>query len=358
MNDFFRGKRVLITGHTGFKGSWLAMWLCRMNAAVTGLALEPPTQPSLFETVKLQKMIDHNIINILDSQKVKSLFERSKPEIVFHLAAQPLVLESYREPKLTYETNVIGTVNLLEAVRNSGSVKSAVIITTDKCYENREWEYGYREIDTLGGHDPYSSSKACAELAVSAYRDSFFNAREYKKSHITAVASARAGNVIGGGDWSKDRLIPDIVRGVLKNEEILIRNPSSVRPWQHVLEPLAGYLELSKRLYEEGPAFAGAWNFGPDDDSVRPVEWLANIFCEKWGGKKLCRIISKSQLHEAHYLKLDCSKAKSMLNWYPRWKLETAVEKVIVWTRAYRDNADMLGISLKQIEEYENNFSE
>ncbi len=354
MTDFFKGKRVLLTGHTGFKGSWLSMWLDRIGAVLTGLALEPPTAPSLFETVKLDRLMDHNIGNILDFQNLLDIFKKSKPEIVFHLAAQPLVLRSYEEPKLTYETNVIGTVNLLEAVRLSGTVRSVVIITSDKCYENREWAYGYREIDPLGGFDPYSSSKACTELVVSAYRRCFFNPDEYGKSHRTAVASARAGNVIGGGDWSPDRLVPDIIRGLLKNEQILIRNPSSIRPWQHVLEPLSGYLELSRRLYEEGAGFGQAWNFGPDECDARTVEWIANACCKKWGGNNTCKIVSGKQPHEARYLKLDCSMAKSELGWRPRWDLPKAIEKIVDWTMAYRDGLDMLEVSRKEIEEYEN----
>lgn len=330
------------------------MWLNKMGAEVTGLSLEPPTDPSLFEISGLKKFINHNIGNILDDKNLKRLMAGMKPEIVFHMAAQPLVLESYREPKLTYETNVIGTVNILEAVRETESVRSAVIVTTDKCYSNREWVYGYRESDRLGGYDPYSSSKACAELVVSAYGNSYFNPAGYGKSHKTAIASARAGNVIGGGDWAVDRLVPDIVRAILKGEEILIRNPAAIRPWQHVLEPLQGYLQLSKNLYEEGPLYAEAWNFGPDDEDARQVEWIVKKICEKWGEGARYRIVSGEGPHEAGYLKLDCTKARHKLDWRPRWKLETAIDKIVGWIKAYRNNEDMLEVSLKQIEEYEN----
>ena len=275
--EFYSGKRVLVTGHTGFKGSWLTLWLTIMGAKVLGYALEPNTDPSLFNVLNLQKDIDHVIGDIRDFEKLREVITEFKPEIVFHLAAQPLVRLSYREPRLTYETNVMGTVNLLEAIRQTKSVRAVVNVTSDKCYENKEWVWGYREIDPMGGYDPYSSSKGCSELITAAYRNSYF------KNTEAAVASARAGNVIGGGDWAEDRLIPDIVRSLSQGKQIIIRNPKATRPWQHVLEPLSGYLLLGKLLYEKGQEFAEAWNFGPSDSSVMTVEEIVKKSIEIWG---------------------------------------------------------------------------
>jgi CDP-glucose 4,6-dehydratase len=277
----------------------------------------------------------------------------SRPDIVIHMAAQPLVRESYRYPVETYSTNVMGTVSLFEAVRKCGGVRAVVNVTTDKCYENRESARGYRENEPLGGYDPYSSSKACSELVTSAYRSSFFNPRDYA-THGVGVASARAGNVIGGGDWAQDRLIPDCVRSVLKQEKIFVRSPRAVRPWQHVLEPLSGYLTLAQRLHEEGASFAEGWNFGPNDSDARPVEWVVRRFCEAWGPGAAFEIDRSEHPHETNFLKLDCSKADERLGWAPRWNLEDAIDKVVEWTKAYRENGNLREACLRQIDEYEN----
>ena len=349
--SFWKGKRVFITGHTGFKGSWFCLWLRSLGAEVTGYALAPPTEPSLYELCSLDGLVNSTIADVRDVERLKSAVVEAVPEIVVHMAAQPLVRESYKNPIETYSTNVMGAVNVLEAVRVCDSVRVVVNITTDKCYENKEWVWGYREDEPLGGYDPYSSSKACSELVTSAYRSSFFNPEKYN-DHGVAVASARAGNVIGGGDWARDRLIPDCVEALLKDEKILIRNPFSVRPWQHILEPLSGYLVLAQKLFEKGPEFAGAWNFGPDESDARPVQWLVEKICEKWGGIATYEIGEGEHPHEAHYLKLDCSKAKTELGWCPRWNLEKAISAIIEWTEAYRDKKDLKEVSFRQIEEY------
>jgi len=324
MNQFYNGKRVLIAGHTGFKGSWLTLWLTMMGANVLGYALEPNTDPSLFNVLNLQKDIDHVIGDVRDFEKLREVITEFKPEIVFHLAAQPLVRFSYREPRLTYETNVMGTVNLLEAVRQTKSVRAVVNVTSDKCYENKEWVWGYREIDPMGGYDPYSSSKGCSELITAAYRNSYF------KNTETAIASARAGNVIGGGDWAEDRLIPDIVRSLSQGKQIIIRNPKATRPWQHVLEPLSGYLLLGKLLYEKGQEFAEAWNFGPTDSSVMTVEEIVKKSIEIWGSGSYV-IDSSEQPHEANLLKLDVSKAEWKLGWHSKIDPKEAIMSTINW---------------------------
>jgi len=275
----------------------------------------------------------------------------SRPEIVIHLAAQPLVRASYENPVETYAINVMGTVNVFEAIRNSRGIKAVINVTTDKCYDNKEWHWGYRENEPLGGYDPYSNSKACSEFVTSAYRNSFFNPDAYK-IHGIGIASARSGNVIGGGDWAADRLVPDCVRALLAGKKIKVRNPGAVRPWQHVLEPLCGYLLLAEKLYYNGPEYSEAWNFGPDDDDAKPVEWIIKQLCSKWGEKANCAIDKGKHPHEAHYLKLDCAKAKAELGWHPKWNLEIAIDKVIEWTRAYQAHKDVRKVCLKQIEQY------
>jgi CDP-glucose 4,6-dehydratase len=348
---FWKGKKVFLTGHTGFKGSWLCLWLHSLGVEVHGYALDPPTNPSLFELCKIGTIVKSTISDIRDRQSLTAALMEAEPHIVIHMAAQPLVRDSYKIPIETYEINVMGTVNLFEAVRSSRTVKAVINVTTDKCYENKEWVWGYRECDPLGGYDPYSNSKACSELVTSSYRNSYFSPEQYT-SHGVAIASARAGNVIGGGDWATDRLIPDCVRAVLKNEKVLIRNPNSVRPWQHVLEPLSGYLTLAQNLYENGPQYDGAWNFGPADSDVKPVEWIVKKLCSKWGGSASYVIDTGGHFHETHFLKLDCSKAKMNLRWSPRWDLEKAVDSIIDWTRIYAQRGDVGKICLEQIEQY------
>lgn len=349
---FWEGKRVFVTGHTGFKGAWLCLWLTQLGAEVFGYALEPPTKPSLFSLARLHEALSaHFIADIREDQTLARAVQQARPEIIFHLAAQPLVRHSYAQPAETYAVNVMGTVNLLEAVRQCSSVRAVVNVTTDKCYENREWHWGYRENEPLGGYDPYSSSKACSELVTAAYRTSFFNPAAYG-DHGVALASARAGNVIGGGDWAQDRLICDCIRALLAGERILLRNPAAIRPWQHVLEPLSGYLCLAQKLWEDGPRFAEGWNFGPRDDDARPVEWIVQRLCEKWGQTAAYDIAQGTHPHEAHYLKLDCSKARALLGWQPRMRLEQALDSIIAWTLAYRAGEDMRAFTLHQIDEY------
>lgn len=280
--DFWQGKRVFLTGHTGFKGSWLSLWLNKMGAQVTGYALEPPTDPSLYQLARIDELVHSTIADIRDIDVLTETMRRALPDIVIHMAAQPLVRDSYKIPVETYAINVMGTVHLLEAVRQCPTVRAVLNVTTDKCYENREWQWGYRENEHMGGYDPYSNSKGCSELVTSAYRNSYFNPGEFD-THSVSVATARAGNVIGGGDWANDRLICDCVRALLADEEIIIRNPKAIRPWQHVLEPLSGYLLLAQRLFEDGTQFGEAWNFGPVDTDARPVEWIVNRMCELWG---------------------------------------------------------------------------
>lgn len=354
MIEFWKNKRVFITGHTGFKGSWLCLWLVQMGAKVAGYAQLPPTTPSLFEICNIEELLDQSsIADIRDLESLKTAMSDFGPDIVIHMAAQPLVRDSYKIPIETYSTNVMGTVNLFEAIRITPSVKAVVNVTTDKCYENQEWEWGYRENERLGGYDPYSNSKACAELITSAYRSSFFNPENFTE-HGTAIASARAGNVIGGGDWAADRLIPDCIRFLLKKEEILIRNPNSIRPWQHVLEPLSGYLLLAEKLYVHGTKYSEGWNFGPADSDAKAVEWIVDKMCELWGEESKYKVDKGTHPHEAHYLKLDCSKSKTHLHWEPRWSLETTLKSIVSWTQRYREGADMRQVCLEQIESYVN----
>jgi len=348
---FWKEKKVLITGHTGFKGSWLSLWLQSLGADVVGVSLDPPTTPSLYEEAQVADGMISLREDIRNLEKLKAIFTEHQPEIVFHLAAQPLVRYSYREPVETYATNVMGTLHVLEAIRLCKSVRVAVMITTDKCYNNREWEWGYRENEPMGGHDPYSSSKGCAELLIASYRDSYFPAQEYSH-HQTAIASARAGNVIGGGDWAEDRLIPDIIRAFQEGEAVQIRNPNSIRPWQHVLEPLAGYIELAEVLFRDGAGWAEAWNFGPREEDAKPVEWIVKAMAKQWSSDTTWNIDGGEHPHEANYLKLDCSKAHSRLDWRPRWNLETALEKIVRWHKVELKGVGLKEICLEQIKEY------
>lgn len=327
--SFWRGRRVFVTGHTGFKGSWLTLWLRELGAEVTGYALAPATSPNLYELAGVGEGVRSILADIRDAKQMRDAFAAAKPEVVFHLAAQSLVRPSYEQPRETYDVNVIGTVNVLDAVRASDSVRAAVIITTDKCYENREWLWGYRENDPLGGHDPYSSSKACAELVTAAYRSSFFK----------RIASARAGNVIGGGDWARDRLIPDLMTAYANGTKPLIRNPRATRPWQFVLEPLHGYLQLAERLCaDDGDAFAESWNFGPEDRDVRPVGAVADRVSALWGDGAGYELDACVQPHEAHALKLDSSKARAKLGWFTRLDLDTALEWTVRWYRTWANS--------------------
>ncbi len=346
-SEFWQGKRVLLTGHTGFKGSWLSLWLQSLGAEVTGYSLAAPTTPALFDVAHVaQGLREHIVGDVRDLEAVQAAFARVKPEIVIHMAAQPLVRLSYVEPVQTYATNVMGTVHVLEAARHAGTVKAVVSVTTDKCYENREWAWGYREDEAMGGHDPYSNSKGCAELVTSAYRKSFM------QNTGIALASARAGNVIGGGDWAADRLLPDILRALEQQQPVEIRNPHAIRPWQHVLEPLSGYLLLAQSLYEQGQLNAEGWNFGPRDEDARPVQWIVERMCAAWGDAARWQLQPGEHPHEAHYLKLDISKARSRLQWTPRWPLEQALARIIEWHQAWRGGADMRALCLQQISEY------
>ena len=350
-DNFYSGRRVLITGHTGFKGSWLAVILRWLGAEVLGYALQPNTDPSLFEAVRLADQVSSVFADIRDYDSLLDTMRRFQPEIIIHMAAQPIVRESYRDPRYTYEVNVMGTVNLLEAARSVSSVRAIVNVTTDKCYENREWCWGYRESDPLGGYDPYSCSKACSELVTASYRNSFLQPKNDSEL-LPALATARAGNVLGGGDWAEDRLIPDFIRAISQGRKVIIRNPGAIRPWQNVLEPLFGYLLLSKNLYQNGGQYAEAWNFGPDDNDAQTVEWMIEKICSMWGGGAAYSIDSSEQPHEAGYLKLDCSKAKNRLGWRPLWTVETALQKIVEWNKAYQQRKDMLKVCLDQIQEY------
>ena len=344
---FWNNKRVLLTGHTGFKGSWLSLWLQAMGAELRGVSLEPPTTPALFNVANVAEGMDHQIADIRDLKKIKSLVTEFKPEILIHMAAQPLVRLSYQQPVETYATNVMGTVKVLEAARHSGSVRAIVNITTDKCYENKEWVWGYREDEPMGGHDPYSNSKGCAELVSSAYRKSFLNPAGI------AMATARAGNVIGGGDWALDRLVPDVLRALEQQHPALIRNPHATRPWQHVLEPLSGYLLLAEYLYSNGQAYAEGWNFGPHEDDAKPVQWIVEQLCQAWGGNATWALQPGEHPHEANYLKLDISKAKQNLHWHPRWPLQTALHHITTWHQAWLANENMRNYCLQQISQYQ-----
>lgn len=349
---FWRNRAVFLTGHTGFKGGWLSLWLQDLGATLTGYALEPPTQPSLFDVAQVGMGMTSIIADIRDQCSLQQAMRDAQPEVVFHLAAQPLVRQSYRTPVETYATNVMGTVHLLEAVRHTPSVRAVVNVTSDKCYENREWVWGYRENEPMGGHDPYSSSKGCVELITSAYRSSFFNPAAHVK-HGVALASARAGNVIGGGDWAEDRLIPDLLRAIAAGQPASIRSPNAIRPWQHVLEPLSGYLLLAEKLHTDGPAFAEGWNFGPNDADARPVQWLVEHLTAIWGLGANWQLDTNLQPHEAHSLKLDCAKVRSRLGWSPRWQLAEAISRIVGWHQALLAGRDMRAWSLAEIIDYQ-----
>ena len=348
---FWRGKKVFLTGHTGFKGSWLTLWLQALGARVTGFSLAPDTTPNLFTLGRVDDGIESIIGDIRDRTLLAEAMKAASPDIVIHMAAQPLVRESYVTPVETYETNVMGTVHVLDAIRQVPGVRSVVIVTTDKCYENREWEWGYRENEAMGGYDPYSSSKGCAELVTSAYRNSFFNPATYDK-HGVAVASGRAGNVIGGGDWAADRLIPDIMRAISRGETVNIRNPHATRPWQHVLEPLSGYLILAERLYTDGPRFADAWNFGPNDSDAQPVQAIVERLTSQWGDGARWILDGGEHPHEATFLKLDCSKARARLGWRPCWDLNHTLDSIVAWYKAAGRNEDLKAVTLAQIDQY------
>lgn len=349
---FWEKKRVFITGHTGFKGSWLSLWLQRLGSEVIGYALPPPTNPSLFDIANVSVGMRSIIADIRDSLALSEAMQKAKPDIVIHMAAQPLVRHSYQSPIETYSTNVMGTVHLLEAVRKTESVRAVINVTSDKCYENREWLWGYREDEAMGGYDPYSNSKGCAELVTAAYRDSFFNPTNYA-THGVAVASGRAGNVIGGGDWATDRLIPDILRAIEAEQCVNIRNPNAIRPWQHVLEPLSGYLSLAEHLFNYGANYGEGWNFGPADEDAKPVQWIVEQLTMQWGSGASWQIDTQQQPHEANYLKLDCSKAKARLGWHPRWKLADALTSIVAWQKALLEGNNMQTFTLDQISNYE-----
>ena len=343
--DFYKGKKVLITGHTGFKGAWLCQMLINAGAEVTGYALNPPTKPSLFEIANISGKMNSVIGDIRDLSKLKETFIKTQPEIVFHLAAQPIVRESYKNPVYTYETNVMGTVNICECVRTSDSVKSFLNVTTDKVYLNKEWEWGYRENEELDGYDPYSNSKSCSELVTHSYINSFF-----KEMNI-AVSTARAGNVIGGGDFASDRIIPDCIRAAIKHEDIVVRNPFSTRPYQHVLEPIYAYLMIAQKQYED-IKYAGYYNVGPDDRDCFQTGALVDLFVKYWGeGMKWIDKYDGGP-HEANFLKLDCSKLKKTFGWQPHWDLNIAIEKVVEWSKCWLTNGDIEKCMNKQIEEF------
>ena len=350
--SFWRGKRVFLTGHTGFKGGWLSLWLQQLGAELTGYALQPPTQPNLFEKAHVGAGMTSVIGDIRDGEKLMAAMLKASPDIVIHMAAQPLVRRSYVNPVETYSTNVMGTVHLLEAVRHCGSVLAVVNVTTDKCYENREWVWPYRENEAMGGYDPYSSSKGCAELVTAAYRNSYFNHKTFEQ-HRTALASARAGNVIGGGDWAQDRLVPDILAAFSRGEPVMIRNPHAVRPWQHVLEPLRGYLTLAERLFTEGASYSEAFNFGPREDDAQPVEWIVRHLAAKWGGNAVWHLDGANHQHEASLLRLDVSKAAHRLAWRPVLNLDAGLELTVNWARASLEGQGMDAYTLTQINEYQ-----
>ncbi len=349
---FWRGKRVLITGHTGFKGSWLSLWLQSLGADVVAYAQTPPTDPNMFTLASVADGIASIVGDVRDAEHLRtSRRKSSRPEIVFHLAAQPLVRESYKDPVTTYATNVMGTVHLLESVRQAGSARAVVCITSDKCYENREWIWGYRENEAMGGYDPYSSSKGCAEIVAAAYRNSFFNPNRFPE-HGTAIATVRAGNVIGGGDWAKDRLVPDILQSLVNGETVILRNPQAIRPWQHVLEPLSGYLTLAERLYEDGPSYGEGWNFGPFDSGIKPVSWVVNQLVSLWGSDISWKQDEAYQPHEDRYLMLDCAKARHRLRWEPVLDIKTALRWTVEWMKALEAGADMRRVSQSQISRF------
>jgi len=345
--SFWNGKKVFLTGHTGFKGSWLSLWLQSMGTELKGYALDPPTTPALFTEANVEENMESVIGDIRDLDMLKKSMVDFNPDILIHMAAQPLVRYSYDNPVETYETNVMGTVNVLEAARSCSKLKAIISVTTDKCYDNKEWSWGYRENEPMGGHDPYSSSKGCAELVTAAYRKSFFNSK-----NTPALASARAGNVIGGGDWAEDRLIPDILRAFEKSEAVIVRNPLSTRPWQHVLEPLSAYLVLAEHLYENGDSYAEPWNFGPKDEDCMPVNWILDKMVETWGNGANWELEEGIHPHEAGFLKLDCSKAVQKLNWKPKWSLDQTLKLIVNWHQNWLADKNMKEVCLEEILNY------
>ncbi|MEK9942236.1 MAG: CDP-glucose 4,6-dehydratase [Gammaproteobacteria bacterium] len=344
--DFWSGKTVFLTGHTGFKGSWLSLWLQQLGASVHGFSLHPSTEPALYEVANVAQGMTSTVADVRNLVALQAAIKKCRPDIVFHLAAQAIVRRSYDDPVDTLSTNIMGTVNVLESARSVDSVRAMVNVTSDKCYENREWQKGYVESDPMGGHDPYSVSKGCSELVTSAYRKSFF------AESSVSVASARAGNVIGGGDWATDRLVPDILRAIDAGSRLEIRNPNAVRPWQHVLEPVSGYLLLAEQLYNHGQAFAEAWNFGPNDEDAKPVSWVAEKLTSEWGGIDSWTQDHGQNPHEAQYLKLDISKTLSRLTWAPRWDISTALQSIIVWHRAWLEKQNMREVCVEQISDF------
>jgi len=350
--SFWRGRKVFLTGHTGFKGSWLSLWLGSLGADLTGYSLDPPTRPNLFEQAAVGKTLRSIHGDIRDFAAIKNAIEECSPEVIIHMAAQTVVRRGYEDPIENYSSNVMGTVHVLEAVRQLNRPCAVVNVTSDKCYENREWIWGYRENEPMGGRDPYSNSKGCAELVTSAYRESFFS-NEMFSEHRIALGSARAGNAIGGGDWTSDQLIPDLIRAFLAGRPCLIRNPLSIRPWQFVLEPLRGYLMLAEKLVEEGPQYASGWNFGPVDTDTKPVEWIADELVRLWGNGAAWSQDQAAHPHEAQALKLDASKAKSRLAWHPVLPLKDALEWIAKWYRECQAGSDLQRFTRTQIEEYE-----
>jgi len=349
---FWKSRNVFVTGHTGFKGSWLCLWLDALGANITGYSLEPPTQPNLFDQAGIAPSIKTIIADVRDFTRLKDALADSRPDVIIHMAAQSVVRRSYDEPIETYSSNVMGTVHLFEAIRQLKRPCAVVNVTSDKCYENREFVWGYRENEAMGGRDPYANSKACAELVTSAFRDSFFPAETFDK-HAVAVASARAGNAIGGGDWTADQLIPDLIRAFLDGRSCLIRNPCAIRPWQFVLEPIRGYLMLAERLSQDGPKFASAWNFGPADDDAKPVSWIASKLAASWGQGAEWNQDHARHPHEAHFLKLDASKSKVLLNWRPALPLGQALDWIAEWYLGFKAGSDLRRLTCQQIERYE-----
>lgn len=347
--EFWKDRKVLITGHTGFKGSWLSLWLKLMGADVTGYSLPAPTTPSLFDSIRISSEIKSHVGDIRDARQLESVCSLHSPEVIIHMAAQSLVPLSYVAPLETYSVNIMGTANLLEAARKTGTARVIIVVTSDKCYENREWLWGYREDDPLGGHDPYSTSKGCAELITAGYRKSFFSGERPG----AALASVRAGNVVGGGDWAADRLVPDVIRALLEGRPVVIRSPQGIRPWQFVLEPLHGYLSLAEHLWQDGAKFSGAWNFGPPDDNARPVATLVSALQNLWEGRNSWELDAREHPHEARYLKLDSTKARALLGWRTTLDLDTTLRWVAGWYRAFSGKKDMRRFSEAQIEEFE-----
>ena len=348
--EFWKQKKVLITGHTGFKGSWLSLVLQHLGAEVVGYSLPPPTTTNLYELANIGDGIQAVHGDVRDLDQFKQVLIDYSPAAVIHMAAQSLVYQSYQDPIETYETNVIGTAKVLEAIRQVGGVKAVVVVTSDKCYSNREWVWGYREEDAMGGYDPYSSSKGCAELVTAAFRQSFFNSGNHNPS--VQVASARAGNVIGGGDWAENRLVPDLMQALLAGRPALIRNPKATRPWQHVLDPLSGYMSLVEKLSIDGSDYAEGWNFGPRDEDAKPVSWIAQRLTELWQGESGWQVDDNEHPHEAHYLKLDCSKAAAKLGWRPRWNIDQALDATVQWYKTYQSGQDLRDLMIRQIQSY------